>query len=764
MNRDLFLADLQISNLNFRPGRLGGKVWGLIQLKRCGFDVPTFVAISPSALKEKLWEKDKCFYDEIFAWVKQTQVVEGAKKFIVRSSSQLEDQKYSSCAGVFKSIVIENIADIFGAIEEVLLHAEREIEKRQNIYKLDIAVILQRYIEGKISGVCFSVEPLKANPQLGYGECVFGENKLLVDGSCIPTRFTFDFFPPRIVDLFPGDKAPVEIDPKILDSLVICVLSMEWVFKYPVDIEWTWDGEKVWFLQVRYVTSLRPDSSLLPQECSTSWFFNQRFVEPITPFTRTTLLPRVIKKAHLDALQMRGKVRDVKVDFFAGQVYIPHKVYIDILDACPKWWLSGDLKQLFPGNCPCGYQKRDIVGFSFWIDSFYQLFKNYKHSLFIMRSWKKWQEKANLILNSFATLDLSKLTTEEWLSLWNELELLNDEFFAIHRWAILWANYVYRLGGKYIANILRKYRAFPYSVTRISNMRLLKFISSKDENLREELITNYGHRCENLDYYSPRWAEMIDEMKEKLEVDVSDECKDWDKLGKEEKFSKSRLILGFIIPLLKFPIKFINLREEQRFEWEKVLYAQKRLVLEAGKRLVERGIIKKVEDVWFLTWDEFLNCFISVEVLTDDIVAQRKHEWCVYHGFNKPLFVGRRRQEKEPQAKSTILELKGIGVSYGKVRGVAHIMNSPDDLLPSIPRPRILVGHSLNPGQTWCLELWDGFVLETGSELSHPAILAREYEVPMITAVENVLSVLNEGDMIEVDCESGVVRIIKNRE
>ncbi|MCX8064280.1 MAG: PEP-utilizing enzyme [Candidatus Hydrogenedentes bacterium] len=756
MNNVLFSIDVDIPRLGVKVSDLGGKVCGLIRLCKCGFDVPRFAVISAGAVKEQVWKRDKNFCDEVSKWVKLLEEETGNGTIIARSSSKLEDQKHHSYAGVFKSLVIKREEEIFQSLGEIVEHYESEMIKRR-LNKFDLSIILQKYIEGEISGVCFSVDPVRANPKFGYGECVFQENRLLVNGSCVPTRFTFTFFPPRIVNVFHGDQAPLNVAEEMLSIIVECLLRMECEFKYPVDIEWTWDGKKVWFLQARYITTLQADKSLFPSECATSWFFDQRFIEPITPFTRDALLPPIVKRAHSDALKMRKKESEVDFHLFGGQVYIPHRVYIDILGDCPRWWLSNDLKQLFPGDCPCKYKNEEIIGLRFWLNSFYELFKNYKHSLLVLHSWKRWRNKTRLLLDKWAQFNLSNLRSEEWLQLWNTLQSLTEEFLAIHRWAILWANYVYRLGGKYIIEFARKIGITIPSITQVANRTLVEYLKTREENLRRELISKYGHRCENLDYFSPRWAEVVPKWEEEV---VSENNSDMITTDNSEKSSSRKILSKLLRPIFKLPIEFINLREEQRFEWEKVLYLKKKLVLEVAKNMQEKNMIEDLEDVWFLTWDEFLDFLLSNRFVRPDIIAMRKHEWCVYHSFKKPLFIGGECEEES--VRVGVLELKGVGVSYGRVVGRVHLMSSPEDLFPNIPSPRVLVGQSLNPGQTWCLELWDGFILETGSELSHPAILAREYQVPMITAVENATNVLTEGDLVEIDCEKSTVRILKS--
>lgn len=53
-------------------------------------------------------------------------------------------------------------------------------------------------------------------------------------------------------------------------------------------------------------------------------------------------------------------------------------------------------------------------------------------------------------------------------------------------------------------------------------------------------------------------------------------------------------------------------------------------------------------------------------------------------------------------------------------------------------------------------------VTERGSILSHASIIARELKTPCIVGVKNVMKILENGDLVEVDANNGIVRIIKN--
>jgi pyruvate,water dikinase len=69
----------------------------------------------------------------------------------------------------------------------------------------------------------------------------------------------------------------------------------------------------------------------------------------------------------------------------------------------------------------------------------------------------------------------------------------------------------------------------------------------------------------------------------------------------------------------------------------------------------------------------------------------------------------------------------------------------------------ILVTRGTDPGWTPVFPLVSGLVLETGGQLSHGAIIAREYGVPAVINVPGALSTIKDGQIIEVDGTHGRV-------
>ncbi|MGD2079281.1 MAG: PEP-utilizing enzyme, partial [Chloroflexota bacterium] len=100
--------------------------------------------------------------------------------------------------------------------------------------------------------------------------------------------------------------------------------------------------------------------------------------------------------------------------------------------------------------------------------------------------------------------------------------------------------------------------------------------------------------------------------------------------------------------------------------------------------------------------------------------------------------------------------LSGIPASGGQVRGQAVVINSPAEASRVEPG-QILVTRSTDPGWTPLFSLIGGLVLEVGGQLSHGAIVAREYGLPAVVNVPDATMLIEDGQLIVVDGSTGTV-------
>lgn len=104
--------------------------------------------------------------------------------------------------------------------------------------------------------------------------------------------------------------------------------------------------------------------------------------------------------------------------------------------------------------------------------------------------------------------------------------------------------------------------------------------------------------------------------------------------------------------------------------------------------------------------------------------------------------------------------LRGMTAYSGKIRGVVRVVIDParcerfdigDVLVSGMTRPEFLP----------LMKKAAAFVTDSGGILSHAAIVARELKKPCVIGTRIATQVLEDGDIVEVDADLGIVRKIK---
>lgn len=73
----------------------------------------------------------------------------------------------------------------------------------------------------------------------------------------------------------------------------------------------------------------------------------------------------------------------------------------------------------------------------------------------------------------------------------------------------------------------------------------------------------------------------------------------------------------------------------------------------------------------------------------------------------------------------------------------------------------ILVAKETNANFLPIMEKAMAYVTERGSALCHAAIISRELKIPCIVAAKIATQVLKDGDLVEVDANKGIIKILK---
>lgn len=203
--------------------------------------------------------------------------------------------------------------------------------------------------------------------------------------------------------------------------------------------------------------------------------------------------------------------------------------------------------------------------------------------------------------------------------------------------------------------------------------------------------------------------------------------------------------------------------------------AMREILLECGRRLAGRGVLGAVDDAFQLTSTEIVASLAGDTDGLADAVAARRDELARFGGVVPPPVLGALPPGPPPDdpVTRTILkmfgappatadsasELCGLAGSPGTVRGRARVLRSLADS-SRLGRGEILVTAVTSPPWTPLFAIAAGIVTDTGGILSHCAVVAREYMIPAVVGTKAATSVIQDGQLIEVDGDAGVVRML----
>jgi phosphohistidine swiveling domain-containing protein len=193
------------------------------------------------------------------------------RDYAVRSSASLEDGQRVSFAGQFRSVLDVRGRDaLLDAIQEVLasMHAPTVQAYRQRVgledAPLQMAVIVQEMARPMLSGVVFSAHPLLGNKEVVI-EAVQGRGDALVQAGVTPWRWLYR------QGQCVCDPGAVGVEPQTIDAVASGAEAIAKEYGAPVDLEWVYDGSRLWWVQLRPMTgnavrvfSRRLASEMLP--------------------------------------------------------------------------------------------------------------------------------------------------------------------------------------------------------------------------------------------------------------------------------------------------------------------------------------------------------------------------------------------------------------------------------------------------------------------------------------------------------------------
>ena len=289
----------------------------------------------------------------------------------------------------------------------------------------------------------------------------------------------------------------------------------------------------------------------------------------------------------------------------------------------------------------------------------------------------------------------------------------------------------------------------------------------------EQFLARHGHRCPNeLELLQPRWIDAPEQVlqlianylhaPDSISPIQAAERQQQQQINAAREVAKRlgpirRTFFHWLLPKVQ---QGVATRENSKYYMVKFYYPLRKLYAELGQRWSERGWLKQQEDIFFLTTAEIQqlaesNASMIIAEEWQERVAQRRLAYNFWFTMIAPDAIasdGTTIVEDDEQHQV----LTGVPASSGRVKGRARVIRTVQEAMQLQPG-EILVTQSTDPGWTPVFPLVSGIIMEIGGQLSHGAIIAREYGIPAIVNVPGAMRQIKDGQYIELDGTTGTI-------
>jgi len=205
---------------------------------------------------------------------------------------------------------------------------------------------------------------------------------------------------------------------------------------------------------------------------------------------------------------------------------------------------------------------------------------------------------------------------------------------------------------------------------------------------------------------------------------------------------------------------FSGYREYPKYGMVCRYFVYKQALMEEAERLVQDGVLREKEDIFYLTFHELRDVVRTHEV-DDQLIARRKDAFHSYRALTPPrvltsegeVVAGVYRRDDPPAGA-----LVGLPVSAGTTEGRARVVL--DLAEANLEAGDILVTRYADPSWTPLFVAIEGLVTEVGGLMTHGAVIAREYGLPAVVGVEQATHLIRDGQRIRVNGTDGYVEIL----
>ena len=758
--------------------RPGAKAAALSDLMRDGIPVPRAWIIPTSTFREfleanslyasKLHTSSADLADRVLDAPLPARIVCPAPCVAVRSSGADEDGAQTSGAGRYSTVLAVSPGEFEAAVRKVWASWVRAKPAGQPLDGM--TVLVQEMIDARVAGVLFTTNPVSGSWAEMVVEAVWGLGEPLVSGVVVPDRYVL------ARDRGLGSKATAkvvleEVRPQhtqlVLDhgkletreteapnarkllredlvSLAKLGLHIERMRGSPQDIEWVQDRAGVLhILQARPITT----QQRLPRGEATLWtrrFIGERFPSGVTPLTWSLVGPALehfVAYPDTSRLYLGG---DAPFQVVNGHPYANVTVFRHLAFKLPGAAPPRFMLDFFPPEEEQRWTSRraalpDLAVYTSILSTTLQQrrWRRFRwNPLTNVRVWDQFRDNLTGLLAPIATATAAEALTRT--------DAILRSYIKIHVTSLLFANILWELLSPGLSESQRAVILRPWgaSITRKVDAALGDV--GRGTRTLQDFLEEHGHRSRSSwEIWAPRLAEdpagtlalaagLAAAARPNIEAEASETAE-----------AVARLRPGHR-KLAHLGSEYFRLREEQRYFLDLIFWRLKQRLCALAPEL---GLSE--DDIPWLSASELIDPPL-------DGPQRAGLRRAIRPDPTPPDFL-RGNEAVEPPTSRT--RLQGLGVSPGTARGTARVLTRYEDA-PLLRAGEILVTHSTDPAWTPLYARAAGLVLELGSQLSHGAVVAREYRIPAVANVMGATRRLRTGDELMLDGQSGTVWVL----
>jgi pyruvate,water dikinase len=206
--------------------------------------------------------------------------------------------------------------------------------------------------------------------------------------------------------------------------------------------------------------------------------------------------------------------------------------------------------------------------------------------------------------------------------------------------------------------------------------------------------------------------------------------------------------------------EFMGYREYPKYHIVSRFFVYKQALLREADALVRANVIRAREDIYFLTFDE-LHEVVRTQHLDGALLEQRRDEHRAFSRLTPPnvftsdgeVVAGSYRRHDVPAGA-----LVGVAASSGVIEGRARVVLRMEEA--DLGEDDILVTAFTDPSWTPLFVTIKGLITEVGGLMTHGAVIAREYGLPAVVAVEHVTTRIRDGQRIRLNGTDGYIELL----